>query len=315
LLFDGAVVQSWTISGLKSSTDIIPYPVQGVLWEATATAAAVEGSVVPIVSNLNARASSGQAYRVLFQVGTPQGIRPAALAPCETTSGKVYFDVTGDKPDTVFYNAGGPDLVAWVPPRPQAEAPRAAAQAGPAPASPTGNAETAAAGGGATAPAASVAGTPTAQGAPPPAGWQGTPLPAGRGGTVLAAPVPSAAPPSATPSGDRVAAEPRPDPGLAGRQGIPAAADPPPPAAEGTPLVAVYEGALSDGRQGSALPVLTAPAPGGVTLAPVAGPGTGVPSGPAQPTIGSERDEPLLNVAEKPAPQTAPTTVVLAPNP
>ena len=65
-LTDGAVVQGWTIAGLKPSTDVFPYTPQGTLWEATATNQAIEGSVQPIVSNLNARATDGQNYRVLF---------------------------------------------------------------------------------------------------------------------------------------------------------------------------------------------------------------------------------------------------------
>ena len=40
---DGNVVQGWTISGLKASTDTIPYPVAGTLWEATATDQAIAG--------------------------------------------------------------------------------------------------------------------------------------------------------------------------------------------------------------------------------------------------------------------------------
>jgi hypothetical protein len=51
------------------------------------------------VSNLNARAKSAQTYRALFGVATPQGVNPSTLAPGERTTGKVYFDVTGETPD------------------------------------------------------------------------------------------------------------------------------------------------------------------------------------------------------------------------
>jgi len=51
-LVNGAVVQAWTVGDLKPSTDVIPYPVHGALWEATATDTAVAGTVTPIVSNL-----------------------------------------------------------------------------------------------------------------------------------------------------------------------------------------------------------------------------------------------------------------------
>ncbi|WP_261779371.1 MPT63 family protein [Rhodococcus erythropolis] len=118
-LVNGNVVQAWTITDLKPSSDTIPYVPAGTLWEATATDTAVRGTVQPIVSNLNARASrSGQTYRVLFGVATPQGVNPSALSQGEQVTGTVYFDVTGDAPDAVFYSAGGPDLAVWVQPPP-----------------------------------------------------------------------------------------------------------------------------------------------------------------------------------------------------
>ncbi len=51
-LVDGDVIQHWTVTGLKPSTDAIPYQPAGTLWEATATDEAVSGSAIPIVSNL-----------------------------------------------------------------------------------------------------------------------------------------------------------------------------------------------------------------------------------------------------------------------
>lgn len=117
-LVNGNVVQAWTIKDLKPSSDVIPYSAAGKLWEATATDTAVQGSVIPIVSNLNARARSGQTYRVLFGVATPQGVNPSTLSQGQQVTGKVYFDVTGDAPDSVVYSAGGPDLAVWVQPPP-----------------------------------------------------------------------------------------------------------------------------------------------------------------------------------------------------
>ena len=90
-LVDGNVVQGWTVTGLKVSTDTIPYQPQGTLWEATATDHAIQGSAIPIVSNFNARARDGQTYRALFGVATAQGVNPATLAQGQQTSGKVYF--------------------------------------------------------------------------------------------------------------------------------------------------------------------------------------------------------------------------------
>ncbi|WP_232425680.1 MPT63 family protein [Mycobacterium sp. JS623] len=113
-LVDGNVVQRWTITALRPSPDTIPYPVAGTLWEATATDEALQGVATPIVSNLNARARSGQTYRVLFGVATPQGVNPATLSQGEKTTGKVYFDVAGEAPDAVVYSTGSEDLLAWV---------------------------------------------------------------------------------------------------------------------------------------------------------------------------------------------------------
>ena len=90
----------------------------GTLWEATATDEALQGAVTPIVSNLNARATDGGTYRALFQVATPEGVNPSTLPPGQKTTGKVYFDVTGENPDSVVYNAGGRDLLVWVQPEP-----------------------------------------------------------------------------------------------------------------------------------------------------------------------------------------------------
>jgi Domain of unknown function (DUF1942) len=246
-LVDGNVIQGWTITDLKASTDEIPYLVAGTLWEATATDEAIQGSATPIVSNLNARARSGQTYRVLFGVATPQGVNPATLAPGQKTTGKVYFDVTGDAPDAVVYSTGDQDLLAWVqaapaparqggtqwtpPARSQASPAPAATPATPAPAAtPATPAPAAPAAPGATAAAPSATPAPlaapafAAPGAPLPAsaeatpaaplpvGSQGTPLPAGSQGTPATAPAEGAPIPAST------ATTPQP----AGSQGTPA---------------------------------------------------------------------------------------------
>ncbi len=197
-LVDGDVIQAWTISNLKPSTDVIPYQVSGTLWEATATDQAIQGAATPIVSNINARAQSGQTYRALFGVATAQGVNPATLGQGQETTGKVYFDVTGDKPDTVVYNAGGQDLLVWVQPPPSV--PRSgtgtrstpyyepASPATPAPATTTTPAPAPAAAESTAAPTTTPV-TPApvgSQGTPLPAGSEGTPLPVGSQGTPLA---------------------------------------------------------------------------------------------------------------------------------
>jgi uncharacterized protein DUF1942 len=214
-LVDGIVVQHWTVSHLKPSTDVIPYQPVGALWEATASDEAISGNATPIVSNLNARAKNGDTYRVLFGVATEQGVNPSTLAQGQKTSGKIYFDVTGEHPDSVFYSAGGPDELLWL------EAP---------PASATGSTDGGSSSSGSTAsPSTSGAATPETPGGTPadatpasvtpvpaslPAGSVGTPLPEGSVGTPL-------------PEGAAAAAEPAP---------VPAAVSPAPADGAGTPV-------------------------------------------------------------------------------
>ncbi|OBF21634.1 immunogenic protein MPT63, partial [Mycolicibacterium conceptionense] len=118
--------QVWTVTDLKPSTDTINYAPRGTLWEVTATNEALRGSVTPIVSNFNVRAADGQNYRALFQVPSQQGVNPATLAEGQKTSGKIYFDVTGDQPTSVVYNAGGNDVLVWNKTAAPASAPAAA---------------------------------------------------------------------------------------------------------------------------------------------------------------------------------------------
>jgi len=237
----GNVVQGWTISNLKPSSDVIPHPVYGTLWEATATDEAVQGGVTPIVSNLNARARSGETYRVLFGAATPQGINPATLAQGEKTSGKVYFDVTGDTPDSVVYNAGGQDLLVWLQAPASSQsgtkwtpAPRSGSGSGttstaptsmtPTPGAPTSTTPTP----GAAAPAGAegvpgAAATESVPGTPLPTGSQGTPLPAG---TSTVAPVPAGSQGTPLPAGTTASPQPasvQEAPAPEGSQGTPAA--------------------------------------------------------------------------------------------
>ncbi len=139
-LFDagGATVTGYSISELKSSSDAIPYPVSGQLYEVTAALEAVQGTTTPIVSNFNARATDGATYRALYNVPTQQGVNPAALPQGAKSTGKIYFDVTGTVPNSVVYNDGAQDLLIWTAAAPSpgnaAAAPVPAAPPTPAPA-------------------------------------------------------------------------------------------------------------------------------------------------------------------------------------
>jgi hypothetical protein len=88
----GAPMITYTVNGLSPSSDAVPH--NGQLYAAAVT----NDGGVPIVPMFNARAESGANYRVIGG-GIP---------------GKLYFDVVGDIPNSVVYNDGGQDLLAWV---------------------------------------------------------------------------------------------------------------------------------------------------------------------------------------------------------
>jgi len=261
-LVNGDIVQGWTVSDLKPSTDTIPYPVLGTLWEASASDEAIKGSVTPIVSDLNARTPSGQTYRALYQVATPQGVNPGILSQGQKTTGKVYFDVTDDKPNGVTYIAGGQDLASWVQSEPSqrrsGNAPTSGSARGPAtapaPAPPPAPA------GGQQIPASNPA-------TPPPAGSQGAPIPGSQGTHV-----PPNGPATPTPE-----ASPAP-PGPAGGQEVPAGS-PETPAPAGPPASATPEGPpASPPPLGSpATPTPAGPPP---SPASAGSPATPTPAGP-----------------------------------
>lgn len=176
---EGPGIHGWTISDLRPSSDTIAYQPRGTLWEATATDEAIQGTVFPIVANLSARSAGGQSYQALFTVPTPQGIVPTALTQGQKTSGKVYFDVTGDAPNSLVYQTGGAELLRWVAPPPQAPAqPQPTAAGTELPANGGSNRVPA-------APPRNPAPRPANPTPAPPSGSSGTPLQGGSSGTPL----------------------------------------------------------------------------------------------------------------------------------
>lgn len=259
LLNTGGATQGWTISNLKPSSDAIPYQAHGTLWEATATDEAIQGNATPIVYNLNARAPGGQTYPALFQVATPEGVNPAGLTQGQKTSGKVYFDVTGDNPDSVAYIDGGRDLLSWA----QTSPSRGGAGGHVAPLTAGDPATPLPAGNPVTGPrAAGAAGTPI------PAGAHGTPIAPGAEGTPIGAatpgvsnPVPAAVP---------------------GAQGAPLPGEQVPTGAPGSPPPAGASGVPLPGEQAPAgAPASPAPAAGPESPAAQANPANPAPAAPA----------------------------------
>nr|WP_239591738.1 DUF1942 domain-containing protein [Mycolicibacterium tusciae] len=104
----GAVVQQWSVSDLRASADTAPgYLLAGRLWEATASVEALTGAVTPMIPNVYAVSASGERYQVLWQVASPSSIAGATISQGQTSTGKVYFDVTGADPMAVIYTNGG----------------------------------------------------------------------------------------------------------------------------------------------------------------------------------------------------------------
>lgn len=87
---------TYTVQGLRPSSDAVFH--NGRLYEANVTS---DGGV-PLAVMFNARAESGQNYRIIGG-GIP---------------GKIYFDVVGDTPNSVVYSDGVQDLLVWVSPTP-----------------------------------------------------------------------------------------------------------------------------------------------------------------------------------------------------
>jgi hypothetical protein len=118
----GAPMIGYTVTGLNPSADAVPH--NGQLYAATVTVEGLGGWATPLVPMFNARAESGQNYRVIGG-----GAGPAA--PGGSTTGKLYFDVVGDTPNRVVYSDGTQDLLVWVPGAPEGGVPGAGGSGAP----------------------------------------------------------------------------------------------------------------------------------------------------------------------------------------
>jgi hypothetical protein len=118
----GAPMIGYTVTGLNPSSDAVPH--NGQLYAATVTVEGLGGWATPLVPLFNARAESGQNYRVIAG-------GPAAAPPGGSTTGNLYFDVVGDVPNSVVYNDGTQDLLVWVPGAPEGGVPGAGGSGAP----------------------------------------------------------------------------------------------------------------------------------------------------------------------------------------
>ena len=101
----------YTVTNFGPST--APVGHAGTLYEATLTVQAFGSAVNPNIERYLTRAESGIGNPVILNA--PGGIGGGQLPPGGSTNGKLYFDVFGDAPNSVVYNDGTRDILAWVP--------------------------------------------------------------------------------------------------------------------------------------------------------------------------------------------------------
>jgi hypothetical protein len=91
----------YTAGKLRPSSDPVPH--NGKLYAAKLTIDGFGGNYPPFIERFGARAESGDFYPSIW--GASNG-------------GKLYFDVVGDIPNSVVWNDGIRDILAWVPGEP-----------------------------------------------------------------------------------------------------------------------------------------------------------------------------------------------------
>jgi hypothetical protein len=110
----GAVITGYKVLDLTPAGEPINYPLRGRLYQATVTVVAERGDVTPVLPPFLARAANGDTYRVLSEVASPWGLGAATLPPGARATGRLYFDVVGQTPNSVIYSSGGVDRLLWV---------------------------------------------------------------------------------------------------------------------------------------------------------------------------------------------------------
>ncbi len=136
-LIDGPMVTAYTVSNLEPSNIAIPgYTPKGTLYQADITATSNGGTVTPMVRDFSARGPNGQTYKLIDKVEVPNGFNPAPIPQGSTSTGTLYFDVTGAPPNGVVYNDGLQDILIWTSNVQGASAPGTPANPSPAPGAP-----------------------------------------------------------------------------------------------------------------------------------------------------------------------------------
>ncbi|HEY7052684.1 MAG TPA: DUF1942 domain-containing protein [Mycobacterium sp.] len=110
---DHDVIASYTVSAPQPTSDVVNVPIAGKLYASKVTVQATQGAVTPAIPFFNARTSSGENYRVLFQAYAPEGLSGATIPQGDSATGNIYFDVTGAAPTIVAYNDAVQDRAVW----------------------------------------------------------------------------------------------------------------------------------------------------------------------------------------------------------
>ena len=88
----------YTVKKLAPSSDPVPH--NGTLYAARLIVDGFGGGAPPLIERFGARAQSGDFYPAIWGA---------------SNTGKLYFDVVGDVPNSVVWNDGIRDILAWVP--------------------------------------------------------------------------------------------------------------------------------------------------------------------------------------------------------
>ena len=98
----------YTVTDFGPSSADVPH--NGQLYSATLKVQAYGVWANPRMSGFMARAQSGQGYPLLAD-----SFDGSQVAPDTSQTGVLFFDVVGDVPNSVTWNDGLRDIIAWVP--------------------------------------------------------------------------------------------------------------------------------------------------------------------------------------------------------
>ena len=109
--YTGAYLIGYTVTDFGPSSDAVAH--NGQLFSATLAVQTFGSDQNPNIQRFGARAESGDFYPVLLDAPGSFGNGP--IGPDGLVTGKLYFDVVGPQPNSVAYNDGMRDIIAWVP--------------------------------------------------------------------------------------------------------------------------------------------------------------------------------------------------------